>query len=254
MKSIKTPFHHITLLIILSYTSILNAQSPPTIKEEVKKQELKIIETGPAKMLVKDNFKMAKEVNQEDQEALKSTYGFYGTYAMYDTWLPFKLGLLLSYGEKKGRLYELGYQKSSYGFKISGIELGNISDTKVYLSTRSHTWNGSFNFQYGFYYNAFDMNLGRTYLDSVGGNYDVIKIHTLGAMWSVGNRLDWSNGISFGIDWFRIFYPFKVIQSDSDYLDDTNNSENKEDIEEIIDTISNFPTFTFFNFEIGYRF
>ena len=219
---------------------------------ETDKQEE--IQTTESKVLINNEKKMIDEVAKSEANEQKNTFGIYGTYAMYDTWLPFKLGLLVSYGEKKGRLYEFGYQKASYGFEIAGTDLGNISDTKIYLTTRSHTWNGSFNFQYGLYYNAFDMSLGKSYLDSVGGNYDVIKIHTLGAMWSVGNRLDWDNGISFGIDWFRIFYPFKVLKSNSDYLDDTNNSEDKKDVEEIIDTISKFPTFTIFNFEIGYRF
>lgn len=239
----------ILLLITISFSNIAQAQS---LQE--KKTDLKNVKKEKSETLINDDKKISKELAQSEFELIENTYGTYITYAMYDTWLPFKLGLLLSYGKKKNRLYEFGYQKASYGFKISGFELGNISDTKIYLTTRSHTWKSSFNFQYGLYYNAFDLSLGRSYLDSVGGNYDIIKIHTIGAIWSVGNRFGWKNGVSFGIDWFRIFYPFKVLESNSDYLDDTNNTENKKDIKELIDTISNVPTFTIFNFEIGYRF
>jgi hypothetical protein len=237
------------LMITLILTPAIHAEGPKSaLPTKEEKQEIEVVDKSSEKKEV------AKEIEEELAVIPKKSWAIYGTYAMYDTWLPFKLGILASYGEKKGRLYELGYQKASYGFEISGFSLGNISDTKIYLTTRSHTWNGTLNFQYGLYYNSFEMNLGRSYLDSVGGNYDVVKIRTLGAMWSIGNRFDWDSGFSFGIDWFRIFYPFKVLNSGSDYLDDTNNSDDKEDIKEIIDTISNVPTFTIFNFEIGYRF
>lgn len=150
----------ILLLITISFSNIAQAQS---LQE--KKTDLKNVKKEKSETLINDDKKISKELAQSEFELIENTYGTYITYAMYDTWLPFKLGLLLSYGKKKNRLYEFGYQKASYGFKISGFELGNISDTKIYLTTRSHTWKSSFNFQYGLYYNAFDLSLGRSYLD-----------------------------------------------------------------------------------------
>lgn len=182
----------------------------------------------------------------------KTNWGAMLTYAPYDLWLPGKIGVTAVKFEES-RSYELAYQRASYGldFLISG--LGNITDQRLHLTTRGHTWDGSFNFQYGLYISSTNITLGKTYLGA-GVTSNAISVTNLGAMWGFGNKWAWSNGIQFGIDYFRIFYPLKTLKKKSDFLDETANQENKDDVEKLVDGISKLPQMTLLHFELGYRF
>ena len=201
----------------------------------------------------------AKKEKLEKAEALKvieqsaKKWAIYGNYAYVDTWLPGKFGLTASYGDKD-RVYELAIQQASYSFDILVSDLGNITDRRIHLTTRSFTWGTSFNFQYGAYYNSLEVNLGNSYTDLVGDKYDVLKVETLGVMWGVGNRWTWDNGISLGFDWFKVFWPLMTLNENTDYLDEVPAGSEKDDAEELSNAIANIPTFTLSHFEIGYRF
>jgi hypothetical protein len=183
----------------------------------------------------------------------ESTWGVYGTYSYLDLWLPSKLGLVVSYGDNN-RVYELAYQSASYSFDYIVDDLGKWTDKRIHLTTRSHTWGSSFNFQYGAYYNSFSIDLGSNLTRLVGAQYDVIKIETVGAMFGVGNRWTWDNGLSIGSDWFRIFYPLAVVGEDTSFLDKTDDAGDKSDVQKVVDIVKSTPTITLVHFEIGYRF
>lgn len=203
----------------------------------------------------KDSIKEATQAITEEIIDDK-TWGVYGTYSYFDLWLPSKLGLVLSYGDKD-RVYELAYQSASYSldyFDDIVEDLGKITDKRIHLTTRSHTWGGSFNFQYGVYYNSFSIDLGSNLMRLVDAQYDIIKIETVGAMFGTGNRWTWDNGFTIGADWFRIFYPLKVVGEETSFLSKTTDSGDKSDIQEIVDIVKNTPTITLSHFEIGYRF
>ena len=176
----------------------------------------------------------------------------YGTFSYFDTWLPNKIGMTGVYGNEK-RTYELAYQNASYSFDFVIDDLGKISDTRLHLTTRSHTWENSFNFQYGLYYNSLTIHLGNTYTSLVGVEADVLTLKRLGAMWGLGNRWFWKNGISFGIDYFKIFWPFLDMGGDTDYLDEASGEE-QDDVQKLVDAVGSIPTFSLFHFELGYRF
>jgi hypothetical protein len=192
----------------------------------------------------------------EEEAAAASSdkrWSVYGTYAYLDTWLPSKLGVTAAYGDDS-RIYELAYQKASLSFDFLIDDLGSVSDTRFHLTTRSHTWDTSFNFQYGVYYNSLEITLGDEILGAVGQKFNVVRVDTLGAMWGVGNRWNWDSGLSLGFDWFKIFWPMMVASKDTGFLDETADEGNKDDVEELVDGVSKLPTFTLAHFEIGYRF
>ncbi len=180
-------------------------------------------------------------------------WGVYGSYSYLDTWLPGKIGLVASYGEPNKRTYELAYQSASYSFDVIVDDLGKISDTRVHLSTRAHTWENSFNFQYGVYYSSFLVKLSNSYTDLAGVSIDVIDIKRLGVMWGVGNRWSWKKGFSFGVDYFKIYWPLLDMGSDEDYLDQASGSQ-KNDAQDVIDAVGSLPTFSLLHLEFGYRF
>ena len=179
-------------------------------------------------------------------------WGILGTYAYADTWLPGKLGFTGSYGDEK-RVYEFAYQKAQYSFDFIIDDLGEVKDQRFHLTTRSHTWSGSFNFQYGLYYNSISAKLGTTYTDILGASIDLLSVRTLGVVWGVGNRWKLKNGIIIGADWFKVFWPLKVLEQ-SDDVDNAPSSKEKDDAQDLIDTMAKVPTFSVGHFEIGYRF
>lgn len=219
--------------------------------DEVKKASKKA-STKALKTIEKEAQPTQKRLEQA-LEADDKGWGIYGTYAYLDTWLPGKFGLTASYGNKD-RVYELAFQQASYGFDVLVSDLGNITDRRIHLTTRSHTWGSSFNFQYGAYYNSFEVKLGNSYTDLVGDKFDVLKVETAGVMWGVGNRWTWDNGISLGFDWFKVFWPLMTLNEDTDFIDEAPAGDEKDDAKELHDAIAGLPTFTLSHFEIGYRF
>lgn len=182
----------------------------------------------------------------------KTDWGAMLTYSPYDLWLPGKFGLTAVKFEEN-RSYELAYQTASYSFDFIIDGLGKISDQRVHLSTRGHTWDGSFNFQYGLYISSTSITLGKTYLGA-GVTSDAISVTNLGAMWGFGNKWAWSNGMQLGMDYFRIFYPLTTLKSESDFLDESADESDKEDVKELVDGLSKLPQLTLLHFEVGYRF
>jgi hypothetical protein len=103
--------------------------------------------------------------------------------------------------------------------------------------------------------NTFEVKLGDNFWGSASNStVNVLKIQTVGAVWGVGNRWKWDNGLTIGADWFRIFYPLTVLDQEDDFLKNRPDTSEKDDVKDLIDAISNIPSFTIAHFEIGYRF
>ena len=179
-------------------------------------------------------------------------WGAFGTFAYADTWLPGKLGATVSYGDDS-RVWELAYQSASYSFDVIIDDLGEISDTRIHLSTRSFTWDTTFNFQYGIYYNSLNVSLGNSYTKYAGVDSESVEINTAGVLWGVGNRWHWENW-AVGADWFKVFWPLAIVNTDTKFLSETSKDSDEEDIRELVDGITSIPTFTLVHFEVGYRF
>lgn len=188
----------------------------------------------------------------QDTGNTKSDWGAMLTYSPYDLWLPGKIGVAAVKFEEH-RTYELAYERASYNFDFIIDDLGGITDQRLHLTTRGHTFEGTFNFQYGLYISSTSVTLGKTYL-GVGVKEDVVSLTNLGVMWGLGNKWAWENGVQFSADWFRIFYPITTLEKDTGVLDEAASADDKDDIEELIDAMSKIPQLTLFHFEIGYRF
>jgi hypothetical protein len=177
----------------------------------------------------------------------------FGTFAYVDTWLPGKLGATASYGTDE-RVYEFAYQRASYSFDFVIDDLGKITDQRLHLTTRSFTYGGTFNYQYGLSYNTLKIKLGNAYTEFLSSNEDSLTVDTLNIVWGVGNRWKFGDNWQVGADWFKIFWPVLTVNENTDFIDDTNDADDEDDAQELVDTIKRVPTFTFVHFEVGYRF
>lgn len=194
------------------------------------------------------------ESSSEVYESLfEKRWSIYGSYSALDLWVPSKFGIVASYGDDL-RSFELAYQSASLGFDYVFEDLGKLTDTRIHLTTRSYKWAGSFNIQYGMYYNSLSIDLGTNLLRFVNAQYDIVKVETVGAMFGLGNSWSWENGLSIRGDWFRVFYPLMVVGENTSFLDNTTNSGDRSDVQKAVDTIKSTPTLTLAHFEIGYRF
>ena len=131
------------------------------MQDEKKAEEIK--ETKGTKA----EEKKEPEESAEDSEARK--WGAYATYSYFDTWLPGQWGITGSYGAGD-RKWEFAFQQASIDFDAIVDDLGHVRERRIHLSTRSHTWGGSFNFEYGVYYNNFQIDLGTLYTSLLSDN------------------------------------------------------------------------------------
>lgn len=181
-------------------------------------------------------------------EANKKSFALFGTYSLYDMWLPSKIGAHLSYGNKQ-RTYELAYQYSSLGFDLVLDDIGSVTDSRFHFSTRSFAYDNSFNYQYGISYNTLKANLGKSFV-----SVDFFEARIVSLFWGVGNRFQVTENIDFGVDWFRVFWPVKTVYLNDDALDNVSNEDDRDDLKKLIGFLEDIPTFTVFHFELGYRF
>lgn len=183
----------------------------------------------------------------EETSSTKSWRAF-ATYSPWDMWLPGKYGAVGSYGDSS-RTFELAWQKASYGLDLIVDDIGSITDQRIHLTTRSFTWDNSFNFQYGLSYNSFTVNLGKSFVA-----VDALEMTTISTVWGVGNRWELDNGLTFGADWFKVFYPVHTLQKKDSVLDGAISQGDKDDLNELIDFVSKIPTITLIHLEVGYKF
>lgn len=213
--------------------------------------------------LIADDKKSDQEKNEQtnkketkekiEAELNPKRWSAFASYAIWDTWLPGKWGASAVYGDSS-RTYELAYQKASYPFDLIIDDLGEISDTRIHLTTRSFTWDNSFNFQYGVYYQDLEVTLGNEYIRAVGADYELLRISTLGGAWGFGNRWTWNKHWNFGVDWFKVFWPFQTVRQDTPFIDETDDSGDKDDVEGLVNAFARVPTFSFLFVEFGYTF
>lgn len=193
-------------------------------------------------------------LGQDGVESKSSKKSWMGalSYSYYDLWIFSKVGAIVSYGTKE-RVYELAYQTGTFNFDVVIADLGEVTEERLHLTTRSFSYGNSFNYQYGLSINTLAARLGRDWYGDAGPRYDAISVKTLGLLWGIGNRWSWENGINLGFDWIKFFYPITIIEKDTAILD-VIDKEDREDLEKFVDFASQIPTVAILHFEIGYRF
>src|SRR5690606_37663613 len=113
----------------------------------------------------------------------------------------------------------------------------------------------SFNWSFGLVYNDFNARLGGDMLDRFGAEIkSSFEVQNLGLTSGIGNRWQWQNGITLGIDWLRLNVPVIETNVRDDVLDDIGNSGDRDDVKKVIGTLNRIPTFVLLGLHVGYTF
>lgn len=170
------------------------------------------------------------------------------------TWIPSKytLGYTHIFNEKFSLEAEYSWAKISTSFV--GLELGEIAESRSTLQGRYYISN-SFHFSFGGVYSQFRAKLGNDYLDTLGNKITTgFSAENLGVTLGMGNRWQWSNGLTFGVDWLRLNYPVILTRVDDSSLSSVADEADRKDLKDGIQTFNRIPTFVLLGLNLGYTF
>lgn len=172
-------------------------------------------------------------------------------YQLFTTWLPGKKTVSYTHIFNRDWSLEGEYAWSSIEDPVVGIDLASVKEKRFTLQARRYAGN-SFNVSFGPEYSTFSAKAGT---DIVGqGVNSSFSAENLGFSAGFGNRWQWGNGITFGIDWMRMNIPIFETKVEDDVLDDITNTSGQEDIKKVIRAFNRIPTFVLFGVNIGYTF
>jgi hypothetical protein len=170
-------------------------------------------------------------------------------YQLITSWIPSKGTLSYTQNFNEKWSLEAEYSQASISDPVIGVDLGHIKEWRANLQARRFTGN-SFNFSFGPVYSHFDAKLGTDFGVSYNSKFSA---ENLGLSGGFGNRWQWKNGLTLGIDWMRLNIPIFETKIDDDVLDDISGSDS-DDIKDAISTFNRVPTFVLLGLNIGYTF
>lgn len=253
-------------LISFSFAQISTAPSYPTedspvVPEVVKPETSPVEETvnnadpevekGPITKKIEE-FKKNMTSSRENRD--DSTGSIMVGYQLITSWLPSKksVGYTHIFNEKWS--LEGEYSWSTISDPLFWIDLGSIREERFILQARRYVGN-SFHFSFGAAYSEFNAKLGSDFLDDFGNELrSSFEAQNVGLTGGIGNRWQWSNGITVGIDWIRINVPVMSTYIRDDVLDSISEDDEQEDVKDVIDTFNRIPTFVLFGLNVGYTF
>lgn len=171
-------------------------------------------------------------------------------YQAFTTWIPGKwTGSYTQIFNRKWSL-EGEYSRATLSVPVLNVDIGKIREERVTLQARYYPGN-SFNWTFGMMYQHGEANLGADIPATT--NVDVFRMENFGATAGFGNRWQWKNGVTFGVDWFRMNQPLFGRWEDKGVLK-TVSKKDADDLKKIMRAFNTFPTFVFFGLSVGYTF
>lgn len=256
------------LVLLLLFSNFSFAQMPPSSTAPLETEGSEVVPEivkpeSEIEKVVEDAEPIVEEKSQpvikqiekgaltsrENRDASKGTVML--GYQFLTTWMPSKwtAGYTHIFNEKWS--LEAEYSSASINTKYIGIDLGVVRESRIALQARRYVGN-SFHFSFGPVLSQFEARLGSSmiasdYSQSFGSE-------NLGVTGGIGNRWQWSNGITFGIDWFRMNVPVLETSVKDKVLKDVIDGDDRSDIKKVIRTFNRIPTFVLFGLNIGYTF
>ncbi len=206
-----------------------------------------------------------KEASQEGKKKIEEVTGkilrsedlrdeSFGTLAVgyqpFTTWIPSKW--TASYTQIFSRYWTLEgeYSKGSLSVPVFSVDIGEIKEERVTLQTRYYPGN-SFNWSFGLMYQKGEAKLGADIPATT--SLDVFEMESFGATLGFGNRWQWQNGITFGIDWFRMNQPL-FGRWENEAVLKTVSAKDADELKKIMRAFNTLPTFVLLGFQLGYTF
>jgi hypothetical protein len=175
-----------------------------------------------------------------------------GGYQPINTWVGGKLTGSYTHIFNKDLSLELEYANSKKELKTAGVEVGDADENRYTLMFKYYFGN-SFYVSLGSYINEINIDLSKRIREAAGINNEDIKLSSLGVVAGIGNRWQFENGITFGIDWFRINQPTRTYEVKDSALKNLQ-EEDKEDVKRAGKILKTMPAITYFGINLGYTF
>ncbi len=249
---------HFFVCLILAWTTLSNAQTtdptaaPPTANPPVAAPTLKPETQGPADAAI------APPAKDLPTQSLRGTsqYSINAHLSPFSTWLPMKYGLSLGYILSPDWTVEAEFTKRSYSAKILDVDFGSIVDQRYGIQARYYPGSNSFNWILGLHKSLFSFELGNSYLSHIPGSPSATmwKFESIGPQLGVSNRFQWSNGITFGVDWFVMYIPAFNKTVDDAVFQNISNADDKSNLDKAVGIVQNTPQFDILRLTLGYTF
>jgi len=169
-----------------------------------------------------------------------------------------KYGGTAGFTSSADRSWEIEYLHGSFTAHVFIEDLGNMTDNRLSLITRSYLGRNSFNVSYGLSYFDFYVGLGEQFLARVSPSArsaaDHLEVESLGFNIGFGNRWQLSRSVSLGVDWLVWSQPVFLLRKNAGFLDHVTNAWDRGPIEKAINTMSYFPRFTMLKLQFGLSF
>jgi hypothetical protein len=175
-----------------------------------------------------------------------------GGYQLLTIWLPSKFALGYAYNVSEKWAAEFEYSWAGLSTRYIGVDLGSITERRYTLHGRRFLGN-SFNFTLGAFYQDFTARASARIL---GQGTDIANFGAegLGVTSGIGNRWQFGNGFTVGIDWIRLNIPLVTTRVDNEILKDINDQSDRSDVRKVIRTFNRVPTVVVLGLNLGYSF
>lgn len=227
-------------------------------------------QTPESKPIAQEVGKSGTEEHTDDQKAIVdadkdlssstlrslSKYTLNAHLSMLSTWLPGKIGGSLGYIADENWTYELELTRKSISAKLLDVDLGQVVDQRYGVQARWFPGSNSFHFILGLFKSTFSLELGPSYLANIPGTPSTTmwKFESMGPQLGLANRWQWSNGITFGVDWFVLYIPSFNKTSNEEIFSYITNQQDKDDLEKATKAIKGIPQFDLLKLTLGYSF
>lgn len=173
-------------------------------------------------------------------------------YQFLTTWLTGKKTISYTFIVNENWSWELEHGWQTLDSSIVGVDLGRISEKRTSLLGRRYVGD-SFHFIMGAMYQDFNARASGKVL-SKGVDVASFGAEGAGAVLGIGNRWQWKNGMTLGIDWLRVNVPLLSTKVENQILDEVDDNSDSNDIKKVIRTFNHIPTFVVFGLNLGYTF
>jgi hypothetical protein len=173
---------------------------------------------------------------------------------LFTSWVPFKLTAGYTYIFNKDWSLEAEFARGHFGAGLYGFNLASVNEYRYSLLARRYLGN-SFHWIFGLYKDDFRASFGSDYLDDMSDtSIDDLKVEILGATLGVGNRWQWKNGLTMGMDWVRTNIPIFDRKVDDGVLKNLEDVSDHDRVKKVINRVVSVPSFTLFGLYLGYTF
>lgn len=170
------------------------------------------------------------------------------------TWVPFKK--TISYSQILNSNWSLQLEYSWSSLATPGfLKLGEISEKRYSLMAKRYLGN-SFYLDFGAVYSDIKAQLGSRAMDLLINQNSTrsLEVANWGALVGLGNRWQWDNGVTFGVDWIRMNLPLFTSKNEDNILSNISSSNSRSQIKSYIDKFNHIPTFVILGVNLGYTF